>query len=286
MNNSELVGHYVKILPTTKLFVDGIGIPEWIRDATLYIERVNSNGTIVLAYDQTTMMAGCLFQRDVAVLDEVRTYHDTLNEEPTFTMRIMGVEKRIEHINFTKQRFNIPDDQVFLDTEHRGCVENAKRAWLAETDNDHVLVIQDDVEFCDDFIHYANLFVKLFPDDILTFFPFQFFSLPSKGIPKQSPYMLTTCLSGQATMMPTKYIKPCISAWREDIKGDDTNIMEWGKNNGIRFITTIPALTQHLGQVSVYDVGRSIGRSDCYRKNPVGNFECGYLNHWSNFVST
>ena len=283
----DIIGHYAEILPTAKYFVDGIGVPSWLRSQKLFVERVNANGTVVLAYDQSMMTAGCLYRHDVHVDKEVRTYHDEFDEDTDISIRIMGVEKRMDNINITKTRFHVPDEHVFIDREHIGCVENAKRAWLAETDKPFVMVVQDDVEFCDDFIHYANKVVKQYKDKIITFFPFQFFEVPQGGLPKKSPYVLTRCISGQATLMPTEYVKPCISAWREDIKGDDTNIMRWGWDNDIKFLTTLPALTQHLGQESVFDHTRSIGKSNCYRKNPgkYADFDNGYLNHWTNLVS-
>ena len=279
---SNPVNHFATVKSDMKWFVDGTPVSPAVRSKKLYVERVNSNGTISLADDQTTMTVGCSFADDVTVHKETRTYHDTNTEHPDISMRIMGVPSRMENILLTKSRFDVPDNLVFIDEKRIGCVENAKRAWLAENDKPFTMVVQDDVEFCDDFFVYANKIAQHYGNAVISFFPYQFIGPNVIARRPKSPYVLSNCVSGVAVMMPTKYVEDCINYWSPEILGDDTNISRWASDNGIKMITTVPSLVQHLGQISVFSPGRSLGRAYCYRKNPEADFDNDFLNHWSN----
>ena len=84
--------------------------------------------------------------------------------------------------------------------------------------------------------------------------------------------------------MKTEYVKPCLESWSEEL-GDDTNINRWASKNGIGVLTTLPATIQHIGDDSMHDKSRSIGRTDFYQKNPLSaNWYDGYVMSWTNIV--
>ena len=198
-------------------------------------------------------------------------------------IRIMGVETRIDNIKMNQEILGVPDENIFIDYDRNGVKWNAKRAWSKETDATHVLVLQDDVILCKDFMHYCKMIVERYPDDIISFFPHQFRELKDLRIYPVSPYVYVHHVSGVATMMRTEYIKPCLDSWRDDISGDDVNITEWAKSQGINIMSTIPALVQHIGLESVYDPSRSIGGTVFYEEDPSSaKWELDYVNGYAN----
>ena len=200
----------------------------------------------------------------------------------SFDIRIMGVPERMEHIKETKKLLKVPDDRVFIDYEHEGVLVNAKRAWGLETKKSHVMVVQDDVEFCKDFMKYAKIIVGNYPDAIVALFPYQFRTTKDLGRYPVTPYVETNFISGQCIIMRSDYVKPCLESWKDNI-GDDTNIQEWADANGIKKITTIPSIVQHVSKVSIYDPSRDVGRTAFYDPNPVSvKWENTFLNTASN----
>lgn len=266
----ELIGKMVKIKPFTTYFVGGNGIPNAVRNAQLFISRVNQNGTIVVAYSNSLIEIDALFPDDVVVMDEARASHDEETECPKVSIRIFGVPERMECIRKNQKRLCIPDELVFIDENHEGCVPTAKKAWSYPTDKEFVLVLQDDVELCDNFLKYLNTIVEVQPDAIISLFSFQLARRASVNrVPSVSPYVEIRQVTAQGLIMPTAYIQPCLESWKEGIDGDDTNITEWAKENGIRMLTTLPATIQHIGIKSVFDPARSLGMSEFYDKNPA-----------------
>jgi hypothetical protein len=266
----ELVGKMVKIKPFTTYFVGGNGIPDAVRNAPLFISRANQNGTVVVAYASSLIEIDALFVDDIVVTDDIRTYHDEETECPKVSIRIFGVPERMDCIRENQKRLGIPDELIFIDENHDGCIPTAKKAWSYPTDKEFVLVLQDDVELCDNFIKYLNAIVDAQPDSIISLFSFQLARHASVNrVPTVSPYVEIRQVTAQGLVMPTAYVQPCIEAWKDNINGDDTNITEWAKENGIRMLTTLPATIQHIGIKSVFDPARSLGMSEFYDKNPV-----------------
>jgi len=282
---NSIVGKLVKLTPDTKRLIGGGGIPANARTDELYISRVNPNGTVVVSYSDSLCELGCLFMDNIEFAGGVWEHHDTIEEEPLMDIRIFGVEERIDNIELNKKRLNVPDDKIFMDYERKGCKPTAKRAWVHPADKDYVLVLPDDVDLCDDFIHYCNLVVKNYGESIISLFPIQFLSRNSIYRMPKNPYVATRHLSGAGIIMPAEWVQPCIDSWVDSIEGDDTNIEKWGMANNKRMITTLPALLQHIGDVSVFNPKRAIGRTDFYRKD-VSKYDWDntYLNLWNNIA--
>ena len=201
-------------------------------------------------------------------------------------IRIFGVPERMPCIEKNKLLLDLPGENIFIDERHDGCLKTARRAWSKQTDRPYTLVLQDDVELCDGFIGICETMIKVHPDVIFSLFPMQFIRrVPGSKIPTVSPYIQTKDLTAQGILMKTEYVAPCLASWDDSIPGDDTNIQRWAEKQGIIFITTIPPVLQHIGDVSVYDPSRSPGRSPFYVQRPIGvNWECGFVTPWSNLV--
>lgn len=282
----ELVKRMVKIKPSTSCFIGGKGISESVRNAELFVSRVNQNGTVVIAYSRSLAEIDALFVDDIEVLDEMRTYHDDDIACSKASIRIFGVPERIDCIRENQKRLGIPDELVFIDEEHEGCIPTAKRAWSYPTDKEYVMVLQDDIELCDNFLKYVNMMIDAQPDAIISCFHLGITRRASVNrIPTVSPYVGVKDVSGQAIIMKSEYVQPCIEAWKDEIKGDDTNITAWANENNIRIITTLPMTVQHLGIKSVFDPSRSLGMSEFYDKNPVdAAWDNGYVTNVTNIL--
>ena len=201
-------------------------------------------------------------------------------------IRIFGVPERWQNIARTVDILSIKPDRIIIDTNHNGCIPTAKKAWSIPTDKPYVMVMADDAELCSNFTYYLEKIIDLFPDEIVSLFPIQFCGVDPKGNnPKESPYVSTIYVSGLATIMPTKFVKPCIDSWRDDIRGDDTNIQMWAKANDIPIITTLPSIVQHIGDDSVFDSSRRIGRTIYYSEDPsYMDWDNRYVTSWTNII--
>lgn len=273
------VGHIAKIKPETTKFLGGTAIPHAAFVNEMYVQSDNHNGTVILAFSDTTIPIESLFVDSLEILEEKRTFTDETTECPNVSIRIMGVPSREGCILENKKRLGVDDDCIFIDSNRTGAKENAKRAWLHPTDKEYVMVLQDDVELCDNFLSYVNDAIKVNPDAIISFFPIEFLS--SKPMPRlESPYVSTTLVSGCCIVMPTKYVEQCIGSWKDEIGGDDTNIRAWAIENNVEIITTIPSTVQHTGDISVNSPGLVIGRTRYYRKNLSDyDFKNSYINN-------
>lgn len=202
-------------------------------------------------------------------------------------IRIFGVPERMERIRELQRQLNIPDGKVVIDNNHEGVIATAKKVWLLPTDKSHVMVLQDDVELCDGFTEICEKIVKTHPDVIFSALSCDFYNqsvFNRYGMPKNSPYICVDNITAQCIIMPNRYIKPCINAWKDEIRGDDTNISYWANHNNIKMFISIPAIVQHVGVNSVFSPGKTWELSDVYCKTPSANWETKYYNNFTNFI--
>lgn len=200
-------------------------------------------------------------------------------------IRIFGVPERIENIRQTQSILGVPDDRIIIDENHDGCIPTAKRAWEIEPSAEHILVLQDDILLCKDFLNHCKRMIKAHPDAILSLFtPNQVcFRKNIKRMPQNTPYIQTKELTAQGIVMPSKYIAPCLASWEDARRGDDTNILFWAKQNNILILTTIPTTIQHIGYDSVFDPGHLVLGSDFYDPDPSWvDWDTPHYTSWTN----
>ena len=201
--------------------------------------------------------------------------------------RIMGVPSRMENIRRTQEILNIPDEKVFLDEEGNGCIWNAKRAWGMPTTASHVMVLQDDIELCDNFLSIVLRMIPLHPDKIISLHPPNQICYREKigRYPKESPYVIVRELTAQGIIMPAEMIAPCLAFWKDERRGDDTNILAWAKETGTAIISTLPSTIQHIGKESVFDPGHKVRGTDFYNLDVENaHWDSTKLNMWTNVV--
>ena len=200
-------------------------------------------------------------------------------------IRIFAVPERKEWAERNQKLLKIPDDHMIWDKEHIGVIPTAKKAWLIETKKPFVMVMNDDAEICKDFIKYCEKIITLHPDHIISLFPFQFRTRRQvRNKARRSPYIATTEVMGLGVIMKKEYIKTCLDSWDEKF-GDYVNITRWAIANEIPILTTLPSIIQHIGDDSIQDPLRTIGRTDFFDPDPVNeNWDDGFVTAWSNVV--
>jgi ParB/RepB/Spo0J family partition protein len=165
----------------------------------------------------------------------------------------MGCHVRDHFIADMLKQLRLPQSIVTYDERPvRGhAMHTARKCWLTPLPEGatHRLVLQDDLELCDDFIgivHRAS-----------AYFPRAMFSLYNPRLrfehrKSASPYVLTPggTAWGQAILMPGDQIEPCFD-WitrtlPADYKHDDCAISEYACVHGVQIMTTVPSTVQHL----------------------------------------
>lgn len=185
----------------------------------------------------------------------------------------------------TQSILSVPEDRIVIDYNHDGCIPTARRAWEIQASEDHVLVLQDDILLCKDFMSYCTRMISAHPDVILSLFPPNqlCFRKNIKRLPRNTPYIQTKELTAQGIVMPSRFISPCLDSWEDFRRGDDTNILFWARQNNITILTTIPTTMQHIGYDSVFNPGRLVPGSDFYDPDPsYVDWDNTYYTSWTN----
>ena len=194
-------------------------------------------------------------------------------------VHIYGVHARDDMIRATVEKLGIPLENIHYDDRTNGgsILYTAKKAWLASVSSGvtHRIVLQDDVQVCNDFLTIAEKIAEAHSADIIGFFPYEFMEKNSEIEGLDTPYFRTRILSGCGIMMPIEYIQPCfdyIAATFEDACPDDWGIQAWADNQGIRTLTTIPALIQHIGDESISCKGCPVRRTVYFNESPQAHW--------------
>lgn len=202
-------------------------------------------------------------------------------------IHIYGIHSRDSMIKVMTAKLDILPSAIHYDDRPNGgsILYTAQKAWLADIPDDvtHRIVFQDDVETCDNFKAVVTQIAETHPKDIIGFFPFNFQDRISQIEGQDTPYFLANPLSACGIMMPVEYIQPCFNYisehFGEDVD-DDYAIQEWARHAGVRVLTTIPALIQHIGDESIANKGAGIRRTVYYQKNPQANWSSKKVLHW------
>lgn len=198
-------------------------------------------------------------------------------------IHIYGVESRLD--NMLENVAKLPGAHIHIDDRYgqdHGCYPSlytCRKAFLApqEEGETHRLVLQDDVELCDGFLEILHRMVKAHPDEILGLFPYCYPKRTERLDNLDTPYIRSQFISGQAIVVPMWFI-PKWDAWvrsahpRGDIP-DDTSIRMAAQAYDVRWLTTIPATVQHIGDDSILNQSMEIRRTEYYCKNPQADWE-------------
>lgn len=191
-------------------------------------------------------------------------------------VRIMAHPSRREHVEHILAVLSLPEDAVaWDDRETTGdAMYTSLKAWTQPLPDGctHRLVLQDDVEPCDNFLEIAEQVAANFPAQIVSFFH-------CERYPDGTRYKRTSFLWGCAVMLPATLVKNCWDfieripeqPWYRNagdiMHHDDNCILAWAVFNEVPIINTVPALVQHVGDMSLVGTAEKRTAPD-YTKTP------------------
>lgn len=179
-------------------------------------------------------------------------------------IRIMAHPSRRENVMRILSKLSLQEDIIIWDDRENGgdAMYTAKKAWTSPVPNGctHRLVLQDDIEICDNFIDIVEQISKKNTSQIVSLFHCEKYENDVR-------YISTRRLWGCAIMMPISFIPLCWEyiehipekPWCGDnaetiMRHDNDCIALWSIDNSIPVINTIPSLVQHIGDDSLVGI--------------------------------
>ena len=169
-------------------------------------------------------------------------------------IRIMGVPRLQNNINKLVEELGLEESDVFYaHPEVCNPYLTSKSAFTASVKKNitHIIVLQDDVEVCDNFAENALKVINEFPDSVISFFNC-LYKYPS-NTRNYFYFKKADLFTGQALCIPVKYIKDMFEWCDENADGtwigqeDDTSIRKYAEAHDIPLVGTLVSLVQHKG---------------------------------------
>ena len=142
------------------------------------------------------------------------------------------------------------------------------------------MLIQEDCEICDGFIDIVGQIMTAHPNTVFSFFPYYYMD-KTVTVDKDNPFWEAEIVSGCCIAVPNKYIDEMVQYMRRQKHlscGEDLVIGWFAHENKIPILTTIPAIIQHIGDVSVIDPSKPIRRTQYFERDPVANWASQKIN--------
>jgi hypothetical protein len=172
----------------------------------------------------------------------------------------------------------LPEEVVSWDDRKHGndAMYVAKKAWTTPIPDGctHRLVLQDDIEVCDNFLEIAEKVAEKHSKHIVSFFH-------CEKYPEDIRYVRTNMLWGCAIMIPSSLVPSCWDYiehiperfWykyaKDVLRYDDNCILAWSVENQIPMINTVPSLVQHHGDISLVGCKEQRIAQDFKKSPPV-----------------
>lgn len=182
-------------------------------------------------------------------------------------IKIMATPKRKEQAQKLCKKLNLSFENIIYDDRPNGGMPRytAEKAWLSpfEETTTHRMVIQDDVEICDDFLSAVFNCLTFQPEQVWTFFSTN--TDKRKSYFRKIPY---SKISGQCLVMPKCKVLECwdwINSQENlnQLQDDDACIMQWLYAYNYFAYTTIPNLCQNSKNSSIGNDFPPISPSFC-----------------------
>lgn len=199
-----------------------------------------------------------------------------------FDIKIMAHPSRKDNVLKLLDKLGFDESIVVYDDRENGgdSIYTSEKAWrqpIIDNKITHRIVLQDDIDVCDNFLQTMSKIINDMPDICVSLY---------NGIPidvrisKIDPYVKVNELCGVGIILPVKYIDDCwnwINSQSEEnyCKCDDIMIHKYCKSQNIDVYTTIPLTVQHIGDTeykSLLDVEYSHTRiSNLYSNKAYEN---------------
>lgn len=194
-------------------------------------------------------------------------------------IRIMAHPSRRENVRKILSKLSLQENVVIWDDRENGgdAMYTAKKAWTSPVPNGctHRLVLQDDIEICDNFIDIVEQISIKNTSQIVSLFHCEKYEDDIR-------YISTRRLWGCAIMMPVSFIPLCWEyiehipekPWCGDnakiiMRHDNDCIALWSIDNSIPVINTIPSLVQHIGDDSLVGIKEKRIAQDFIKSPPL-----------------
>jgi hypothetical protein len=199
----------------------------------------------------------------------------------TFDVKICGVAARLPHIQKTMQVLNLSEEDVFLDDRPNGgsAFYVTRKALLAPRNENitHRVLLQDDVELCNNFTDIVRQIIETHPDKIVALFTTDSYVKPLIHKLQGTPYIQNnSAVSGAGFIFPVKYTESYLfwcQGYNNENIAEDVAMFSWAGVKKIPILNTVPSLIQHIGDESVLLKDAPIRRTKYFQENPVANWE-------------
>lgn len=173
-------------------------------------------------------------------------------------IKIMGVVERIDNIQFLvdKLHLNIKKDVFLGELSHKDIIETSIGALTLPVKKGitHRVILQDDVDVCDDFENVVNKLITQFPDDMFSLYLHdeRIRSLPYGSVVEINPHQM----KGQGIIFPLSIVKRLfldkLNFFKSCYEDDDSYYGSMCFINSQRVLTTAPSLVHLKETTSLY----------------------------------
>jgi hypothetical protein len=191
-------------------------------------------------------------------------------------IKLMGVPERLAHITETSLQLGIGPNDCFIDYAHLGSPLKTSRGAFnlpAEQGVTHRCVIQDDIDFCENFVPFVDYLVNHYPDAIFTLFC---------GSSKVKLYEAGTIIKtggqfwGPAVIIPLHYLDEIyrdLDAYNPDYKHDDCWYADWAIKHKVKTLTTIPTPVNTIPLMDSSMKHNNVCKSHWFEKGDIMQYD-------------
>lgn len=166
-----------------------------------------------------------------------------------FSVAVLTIPER-KHLGITIKDL-YAGGKLYCDYYHEGSWKNHKRA-LSECTSDYLLVLEDDILPCKDFLLTVDVIAGMFPDNPVSFFNMDYYKRTNNTVKKRGETFFSTFgVTGQAILYPSK----CITSFLRwcDVNVPENNILNtcdarrwaWAVSTNTPIVVTVPNLVEH-----------------------------------------
>jgi len=142
--------------------------------------------------------------------------------------------------------------RVVADHDREGCWPTFRRALRPGPGCSHHLVLQDDLELCDEFVATLLAAIRSRPDAILNLYTSS--DIAPLALARGHAWLEKPGVAGPSMLWPAELIEEFLD-WQArhvvpEFEYDTVRVSMWLIKTGRKAYATVPSLTQHLGAVS------------------------------------
>ncbi len=200
----------------------------------------------------------------------------------TVDFKIIASRKRQEMAESLRDVLGLTDDDIIYDDRPDGGnpLVPTREAWLKphETGVTHRVVLNEDVQVCENFKNICDQMAHSHPDCAFSLFTMELDGeIHDDFIGRlDTPYVRHDwALWGCAILMPLAMVDECfnyIAINFDENVHESYGIFSFLKHKGIPILATIPVTVQHIGDDSLFDPGLPVRRTTRFEEHPQADW--------------